>query len=139
VGFPEAALLATVRSPAAEPAAAGWNCTVTLYDAPAASVIGRLLCPVTANDWPLTLISEICTGSTLAFFSETVALAVWPTATVPNESAVADATSEPVAEAGPVTMLPHPDKASIAQQLAAANRPIDQPHCLCCRIRIATL
>jgi hypothetical protein len=85
-----------------------------------------LLCPGTENG-PVTLTDEICTESVVSFLSVTVALDVWPTVTVPKESALADATRLPVVVTAELPAIdPHPDRITAAQHDAIVTRAAHQ-------------
>lgn len=125
VMLPVVALVATVTVPAAVPAAAGLNCTFRLTVPAPGTVSGSAVWPASEKYCPETLICVICTGSALAFLSETVALAVCPTVTLPNASALIDATRLPIVVLfGAID--PQPDITAIAQNTAASkmNAPI---------------
>jgi hypothetical protein len=128
-GFPEVALLVSVRLPVAAPTDVGVNCKLTAYEPPAANVTGMLLCPITENG-PVTLTPEICTAAALSFLTETDALDVCPNATLPKESEFADATRLPLAALA--MMLPHPDSRTETQLIANASAPAHHI-CFCSR------
>jgi hypothetical protein len=120
--LPADELLTSVSVPAADPTAVGLNCTLTLTLAPPATVTGSVAWVVRANALPATPICVMFTDSVLAFFSETVAVADWPTVTFPKESALADATNVPAVTALVFpAMLPQPDIASATPQKSTAS------------------
>jgi hypothetical protein len=126
VMLPDVALLTTDSVPAAEPAAAGANWTLRVRVSPPARLMGSALWLVREKAWPATLIWVTCTASTLAFFMETVAVAVCPTVTFPNEREAVDATSVPrVVAFG--AMLPQPESPRVRMQTAAARQGAQEP------------
>jgi hypothetical protein len=129
VGLPELALLVSVRLPVAVPTAVGANCTLILYVPPAATVTGMVFCAT--ENCPVTLTCEICTDVTLSFLSETLAVAVCPRGTDPNESVFVEATRDPLTAAFALpAMVPHPDKATAMQPAATASSPAHHTWCL---------
>jgi len=91
VGLVEA-LLPMVSWPVACPATAGTKLTWKLYLAPAGIEMGRLFCPATENDCPVRPSWVTVTGTELEFTTETEALALFPTGTLPRSTAFGDAT-----------------------------------------------
>jgi hypothetical protein len=128
-----AASLVTVNKPFAAPEVDGSNCTFTLYVPPvAASVMGRLFCPLSEKDCPVTFRLEICTGDVPRFTSDTLAVAVLPTDTDPKLTLPVDAWRVPGFDPASEDP-PQPPRSSGSQDRMAISAHKRQPNI--CRLR----
>ena len=106
----------TERLPVAFPAPFGENATLSVDDAPAASVSGALADPTTEKAGPETWICETCSAAEPEFVSTTDSAEVLPTVTVPKLSEEVDSVRAPALDVlliPPAIVVPHPASASV--------------------------
>ena len=96
--------------------------TLTLSVPPAGIETGTLVCPLTENDCPVTLICVTLTAAELLFATDTVALVALPTGMLPRFTEAGDATRLIVSAAFTTVPLHPVRNTQIEPASAAINR-----------------
>jgi hypothetical protein len=111
-------LLMRLNAPATGPGLLGWNATVGLYIAPAATRIGNVFCPVSKDSDP---VSSIGMDDDPLLPTEIVADSFWPSPTEPESSEALETTSVPefVELTRPGTVAPYTDGLAANPHIAA--------------------